>query len=90
MEKVIVTIVGKDTVGIIAKVCLFFSENNINILNISQTTMQGYLNMMMITDVTKYKGSFSDLTTGLEAVEKETGCIIKAQREEIFDMMYKV
>lgn len=90
MDKVIVTIVGKDTVGIIAKICQFFSENDINILDISQTTMQGYLSMMMITDISEYKGSFSDLCKGLENVEKEVKCSIKAQREEIFDMMHRV
>ena len=50
MKKTIITVVGEDTVGIIAKVCTYLAENNINILNISQTIVDGYFNMMMITD----------------------------------------
>ena len=90
MERTIVTLVGKDTVGIIAKVCTFFSENNINILDIAQTTVQEYINMMMIVDTSKYKGSFADLTEGLDVVAEEVKCVIKAQREEIFDMMHSI
>ena len=51
MNKVIITVVGKDTVGIIAKVCTYLAENKINILDISQTIVSGYFNMMMITDM---------------------------------------
>ena len=90
MKKTIVTLVGKDTVGIIAKVCTFFAENDINILDIAQTTVQEYINMMMIVDTTEYKGSFADLTAGLDKVGEEVECIIKAQREEIFDMMHRI
>lgn len=90
MNKTIVTLVGKDTVGIIAKVCTYFANNNINILDIAQTTVQDYINMMMIVDTTNYKGSFADLTRDLEAVGKEVNCVIKAQHEEIFDMMHRI
>ena len=90
MKKTIVTLVGKDTVGIIAKVCTFFAENDINILDIAQTTVQEYINMMMIVDTTNYKGSFADLTKGLDKVGEDVECIIKAQREEIFDMMHRI
>ena len=90
MKKTIVTLVGKDTVGIIAKVCTFFAENGINILDIAQTTVQEYINMMMIVDTTDYKGSFADLTKGLEEVGKQVNCVIKAQQEEIFDMMHRI
>lgn len=55
MSKTIVTLVGKDKVGIIATVCNFFAENNINILDLKQTTSQGYINMMMIVDTDLYK-----------------------------------
>ena len=51
MKKCIVTVLGKDTVGIIARVCTYLAENGINILDISQTIVQGYFNMMMIVDV---------------------------------------
>ncbi len=90
MSKTIVTLVGKDKVGIIATVCNFFAENNINILDLKQTTSQGFINMMMIVDTDQYKGSTSDLNNGLEAVGEKVGCTIKAQHEEIFDMMHRI
>ncbi|MFA5452627.1 MAG: ACT domain-containing protein [Candidatus Methanomethylophilaceae archaeon] len=90
MKKTIVTLVGKDMVGIIAKVCTYFAENNINILDIAQTTVQNYINMMMIVDTENYKRSFADLTKELNKVGEEVGCIIKAQHEEIFDMMHRI
>ena len=53
MKKTIITVVGNDTVGIIAKVCTYLAENQVNILDISQTIVQGYFNMMMIADTAK-------------------------------------
>ena len=53
MKKCIVTVLGKDTVGIVAKVCTYLAENKINVLDISQTIIQGYFNMMVIVDVTE-------------------------------------
>lgn len=90
MGKTIVTLVGKDRVGIIATVCNFFAENNINILDLKQTTSQGYINMMMIVDTDLYEGSVENLNKGLESVGAQVGCIIKAQHEEIFDMMHRI
>ncbi len=90
MSKTIVTLVGKDHVGIIATVCNFFAENNINILDLKQTTSQGFINMMMIVDTDAYTGSTANLNKGLEAVGEKVGCIIKAQHEEIFDMMHRI
>ena len=90
MSKTIVTLVGKDHVGIIATVCNFIAENNINILDLKQTTSQGFINMMMIVDTDAYTGSTADLNKGLEAVGEKVGCIIKAQHEEIFDMMHRI
>lgn len=90
MNRTIVTLVGKDMVGIIAKVCTYFAENNINILDISQTTVQEYINMMMIVDTSKTKKSFSRMTDELDVVGKGIGCIIKAQQEEIFNMMHRI
>jgi len=90
MSKTVVTLVGKDRVGIIATVCNYFAENNINILDLKQTTSQGYINMMMIVDTDLYEGSTEDLNKGLEGVGMKVGCIIKAQHEEIFDMMHRI
>ncbi len=90
MKKCIITVVGKDTVGIIAKVCTYLAENQINILDISQTIVQGYFNMMMITDISnaiKEMGVFSD---ELKKIGEEIGVTIRCQREEIFEKMHRL
>ena len=89
MKKTIITVVGKDTVGIIAKVCTYLAENGINILDISQTIVQGYFNMMMIVDTGKVE-SFEKLTSELAALGEEIGVVIKCQQEEIFDKMHRI
>ena len=89
MKKCIVTVLGKDTVGIIAKVCTYLAENNVNILDISQTIVQGYFNMMMIVDTGKVE-SFEKLTSELAALGEEIGVVIKCQQEEIFDKMHRI
>ena len=66
MKKCVITVVGKDTVGIIAKVCTYLAENKINILDISQTIVQGYFNMMMITDMESAEKDLADIITDLE------------------------
>ncbi len=90
MQKTIVTIEGRDTIGIIAKVCTFFADNGINILEISQTTSDDNLYMMMVVDTEKYTGTFKSLTDGLSAVGEDIGCTVRAQHEEIFDMMHRI
>lgn len=90
MSRTVVTVVGKDTVGIIARVCNYLAENNINIQDITQTVMQGYFNMMMIVDVTKASKSHDEISTELTEVGKEMGVQIKAQKEEIFNMMHRI
>lgn len=69
MKKTIITVVGKDTVGIIAKVCNYLAENQVNIEDISQTIVQGYFNMMMVTDVSKSEKSNAELAKDLEKLE---------------------
>jgi len=90
MKRIIVTLVGKDQTGIIAAVCTYFAENNINILEIKQTTAQEFINMMMIVDVENSKKQFADMVQGLEKVGEKVGCVIRAQHEEIFDMMHRI
>ena len=90
MKKCIITVVGKDTVGIIAKVCTYLAESNINILDISQTIVQGYFNMMMITDVSKTSKEFGTVAEELEALGVEIGVTIRCQREEIFEKMHRL
>ena len=89
MKRSIITGVGKDTVGIIAKVCTYLAENQVNILDISQTIVQGYFNMMMIVDTGKVE-SFEKLTGELAALGEEIGVVIKCQQEEIFDKMHRI
>lgn len=90
VNRTIVTLVGIDNVGIIAAVCNYFAENNINILDISQTTVQEYINMMMIVDLEKFTKDFSELISDLDKVGEKVGCLIKAQHEEIFNMMHRI
>lgn len=90
MKRTVITVVGKDTVGIIAKVCTYLAENKINILDISQTIVQGFFNMMMIVDMTDVSKDFDLVSEELETVGKEIGVIIKTQREDIFDKMHRI
>ena len=88
--KGIITVVGKDKVGIIAKVCTLLSEENINILDISQTIVQGYFNMMMIVDISQVKNDFVAVVELLENLGQEIGVDIKLQHEQIFDSMHRI
>ena len=90
MKKCVITVVGKDTFGIIAKVCTYLAKTEINILDISQTIVSGYFNMMMIVDLSNSNTGFDEVVTALENLGKEIGVVIKCQREEIFDMMHRI
>lgn len=90
MRKCIVTVLGRDTVGIIAKVCTYLAENGINILDISQTIVQGYFNMMMIVDVTTKDEEFTAVCDDLARLGEEIGVSIRCQREEIFEKMHRL
>ncbi len=90
MDKVIITVVGKDTVGIIAKVCTYLADTGVNILDISQTILSGYFNMMMIADMTNATKAFATISEEMEALGVEIGVSIKCQREEIFNKMHRI
>ena len=90
MKKSIITVVGKDTVGIIAKVCTYLAEQGINILDISQTIVQDYFNMMMIVDMSGSKKPFQEVIEDLNAVGDEIGVVIKCQLEDIFNQMHRI
>ncbi len=90
MKKCVITVVGKDTVGIIAKVCTYLAEAKINILDISQTIVSGYFNMMMIVDVSGSVKTFDEIGNELDNLGEQIGVAIKCQREEIFDMMHRI
>ena len=88
--KAIVTVVGKDTVGIIAGVCVELANYNINVLDISQTVMQGYFTMMMVVEVSESKLPVAQLAQKLEEKGREMNLSIRLQREDIFDAMHRV
>lgn len=90
MKKAIITVVGKDSVGIIAKVCTYLSGKNINILDISQTITGGFFNMMMIVDIQKSNASVDQINTELEELGSSMGLVIKLQLEEIFTSMHRI
>ena len=88
--KAIVTVVGKDQVGIIAAVCVKLAEYNVNVLDINQTVMQGYFTMMMAVDVSACKVPLAELVEIMEETGKAMGLSIRVQREDIFEAMYRV
>lgn len=90
MKKTIITVVGKDTVGIIAKVCTYLAENNVNILDISQTIVQGFFNMMMVTDANQSPKKIGQIAEELDALGKESNLVIRCQHEDIFNMMHRI
>lgn len=89
MKKFIITVVGHDTVGIIAKVCTYLAENQVNILDISQTIVDGYFNMMMIVDAGKV-ADVAEMSRELNKLGEEIGVLIRCQHEDIFNMMHRV
>lgn len=88
--KAIVTVTGKDTTGIIAKVCTLLADNSVNILDISQTVMQQYFTMTMLINLSTGTKNVTELGEELEALGKTMGLVIRTQREDIFDLMYRV
>jgi ACT domain-containing protein len=90
MKKAIITVVGRDTVGIIAGVCTYLAHENVNILDITQTIVSGYFNMMMIVDVSGRDDDFGRLEDELDNIGKKIGVVIKMQREDIFDSMHRI
>lgn len=89
MKKAIITVLGEDRVGIISGVCTLLATEDINILDISQTIVDGYFNMMMIVDVTKVE-NLNDTIDKLDKLGQDIGVIIKCQREEIFSSMHRI
>ena len=90
MDRAIITVVGKDTVGIIAKVCTYLSDAGINVLDISQTIVSGYFNMMMVVDLASAKKAFADVSAELDTLGVQIGVLIKCQRADIFEKMHRI
>ena len=88
--KAIVTVAGKDQVGIIAAVCVKLAEYNVNVLDISQTVMQGYFTMMMVTEVSACNVPMASLVTEMDKIGKDMGLSIRVQREDIFEAMHRI
>ena len=88
--RAIVTVIGKDRVGIIATVCNVLSKHNVNVLDISQTILQEYFTMVMMVDLSDCASSFADLASALEAAGEERGLSIRIQREDIFNAMHRI
>lgn len=90
MNRTIITVIGKDRVGIIARVCTYLAENDINVLDINQSIVQGFFNMIMIVDAQSAKKDFAVLTEEIEKLSEELGVKIKMQHEDIFDVMHRI
>jgi len=90
MNKAIITVVGKDLCGIIARICTYLADQNVNILDISQTIVQGYFNMMMIVDLTKMEKPFLQAQQELDVLGQQIGVQIKCQSEDIFEAMHRI
>ena len=88
--KAVVTVVGKDRVGIIANVCVELANYNVNVLDISQTVMQGYFTMMMVVEVSGCTVPLAELCKAMDAKGQEMGLSIRVQREDIFEAMHRV
>ena len=89
-SKSIITVVGKDQVGIIARVTGYLYENNVNVEDITQSIVAGFFNMMMIVDTGASNKEFLTLSKELEELGTKIGVIIKLQREDIFEAMHRI
>lgn len=90
MKKCIITVVGRDSVGIIAKVCTYLSNTQINILDISQTIVDGYFNMMAVVDAEASTKELDIVAVELRDLGLTIGVDIHCQREEIFLRMHRL
>ena len=88
--KAIVTVIGKDRVGITAAVCALLAQHNINILDISQTVLQDYFTMVMLVDTAACTASIGEMADLLEQAGKEQELSIRIPREDIFNAMHRI
>ena len=90
MKRTVITVVGKDKVGIIAKVCVYLANIQINILDIAHSIVQGFFNMMMVVNLEESPKDFKTIATELEQIGDEIGVSIRIQHEDIFNMMHRL
>ncbi|MBQ3089547.1 MAG: ACT domain-containing protein [Oscillospiraceae bacterium] len=88
--RAIVTVIGKDRVGIIAEVCALLAKNNINVLDISQTILQDYFTMIMMVDTAACDMPFAQMVQYLQEEGRKIGLNVHAQREDIFNAMHRI
>ena len=88
--RAVITVIGKDKVGIIASISSVLAEENVNILDITQTTLQDIFSMVMLVDITDVKTDFNELSTKLENVGKKIGLSVMVQHEDIFNSMHRI
>ncbi|MDR1916773.1 MAG: ACT domain-containing protein [Synergistaceae bacterium] len=88
--KGIITVLGKDSVGIIAKICSYMSERNVNVLDIAQTIVDGYFNMMMVVDLDDSSEPLASMVVGLETLGRDIGVVVRLQHEDIFNAMHRI
>jgi ACT domain-containing protein len=90
MDKAVITVVGKDRLGILAKTCTYLADNGVNILDISQTIVRDYFNMMMIADYEDAPLPFPEIAEALAKIGERLGVVVKCQREDIFAQMHRI
>ena len=90
MNRTIITVIGKDRVGIIARICTYLAENDINVLDINQSIVQGFFNMIMIVDAQNAKKDFAVLNGEIEKISEELGVKIQMQHEDIFNVIHRI
>ena len=90
MKRAVITVVGKDSVGIIASICTYLADRGINILDISQTIVDGYFNMMMVVDISEPTCTFDELQDDLNRLGGALGLQIRIQKSEIFEAMHQI
>ena len=88
--RAIVSVIGKDSMGIIAKVSGFLYSVKINVLDVSQTILQEYFHMIMLVDIARCESKLADVAVKLDALGKEIGMSVKIQHEELFNAMHKI
>ncbi len=90
MDKTVISVIGKDTTGIIARISTYAYHHNVNILDIAQTIRMGIFNMMMIVDTNNMDISYEEFASQMKAMSDEIGVEIRCQKEEIFNMMHRI
>ena len=90
MSRIIISVIGKNDVGMAANICTYLAESNINILDITQTIVKEIFDMMMIVDIARSPKSFDEIAKEMDELGQRIGASIRCQREEIFTSMYRI